>query len=102
MTTTRSKMHQKWRSHPEYGAASAAASFELDMAQQLVEARVNSGLSQHELAKRMGTSQSTIARLESGKSLPSMRTLVKYAHATSCDVQFSLMPKKQDRTEALL
>jgi transcriptional regulator with XRE-family HTH domain len=30
----------------------------------------------------MGTSQSTIARLESGSTLPSMRTLTRYAEAT--------------------
>jgi len=30
----------------------------------------------------MHTTQSTIARLESGRSLPSMRTLARYAEAT--------------------
>jgi len=35
-----------------------------------------------ELAARMGTSQSTIARLESGETLPSTKTLLRYAEAT--------------------
>lgn len=100
--TTISKLHQKWSSNPDYIAEYEAASLEFDMARQLIEARVHSGLSQDELAKKMGTSQSTIARLESGTSLPSIRTLVKYAEATSCDFQFSLKPKKQDRTGVLL
>jgi transcriptional regulator with XRE-family HTH domain len=34
------------------------------------------------LAARMGTSQSTIARLESGQTLPSSKTLLRYAEAT--------------------
>jgi transcriptional regulator with XRE-family HTH domain len=46
------------------------------------KARLRAGLSQAELASRMGTSQSTIARLESGQSLPSTKTLLRYAEAT--------------------
>ena len=49
------------------------------MVRELREAR---GLSQRELAARMGTSQSTIARLESGQTLPSTKTLLRYAKAT--------------------
>ena len=45
-------------------------------------ARLRAGLSQSELADRMGTSQSTIARLESGQTLPSTKTLLRYAEAT--------------------
>jgi transcriptional regulator with XRE-family HTH domain len=48
----------------------------------LVKARVRAGLSQAELAARMGTSQSAIARLESGQTLPSTKTLLRYAEAT--------------------
>jgi transcriptional regulator with XRE-family HTH domain len=42
-------------------------------------------LSQAELA--MGTSQSTIARLENGQTLPSTRTLLRYAEATGSRVR---------------
>ncbi|AIL66125.1 helix-turn-helix protein [Rickettsiales bacterium Ac37b] len=48
----------------------------------LIKARIESGLSQEEIAERMKTSQSAIARLESGKQLPSLATLFKYAEAT--------------------
>jgi transcriptional regulator with XRE-family HTH domain len=47
-----------------------------------VKARVRARLSQAELAARMGTSQSAIARLESGQTLPSTKTLLRYAEAT--------------------
>jgi predicted transcriptional regulator len=40
------------------------------------------GLSQAEPAARMGTSQSAIARLEGGQTLPSTKTLLRYAEAT--------------------
>lgn len=55
---------------------------EFSLARELIAARARAGLSQAELAARMGTTQSTIARLESGRSLPSMRTLSRYAVAT--------------------
>jgi ribosome-binding protein aMBF1 (putative translation factor) len=51
--------------------------------ERLVEAEpLAAGLSQAELAARMGTSQSTIARLESGQTLPSTKTLLRYAQAS--------------------
>jgi len=48
----------------------------------LVGARARAGLSQAELARRMGTTQSAIARLEGGKVNPSLATLRRYAEAT--------------------
>ncbi len=42
------------------------------------------GLTQGEIAQRMGTTQSVIARLEGGKRQPSMRTVQRYAEATGC------------------
>ena len=55
---------------------------EFEISAELVKARMRAGLSQAELAARMGTSQSTIARLESGQTLPSTKTLLRYAQAT--------------------
>jgi DNA-binding XRE family transcriptional regulator len=55
---------------------------EFAIARELIAARARAGLSQSELAERMGTSQSTVARLESGRTMPSMRTLARYASAT--------------------
>ncbi len=55
---------------------------EFELARELIAARARAGLTQGELAERMGTTQSAIARLESGRQLPSMRTLARYAKAT--------------------
>lgn len=48
----------------------------------LASLRAKSGLSQAEVARRMATTQTAIARLEAGKQSPSMRTLQDYARAT--------------------
>ncbi len=67
---------------PDTRAAYKALEPEFAIARELIAARTRAGLNQAELAERMGTSQSTIARLESGRTLPSMRTLSRYASAT--------------------
>lgn len=61
-----------------------------------IEARKASGLSQEEIAKRMGTTKSAISRLESSfgseKHSPSYATLKKYAAACGKQLAFSLKP----------
>ena len=54
---------------------------EFALAHELIAARARAGLSQAEVAQRMGTTQSVIARLESGKRPPSLRTVQRYAQA---------------------
>ncbi|HEX7729730.1 MAG TPA: helix-turn-helix transcriptional regulator [Terracidiphilus sp.] len=63
---------------------------EFAIAAELIRARAGAGLSQAELAERMGTSQSAIARLESGRSLPSAKTLIRFAEATGSKIQLRL------------
>jgi transcriptional regulator with XRE-family HTH domain len=58
----------------------------------LIEARVRSGLTQEELADKMGTSQPTIARLESGHK-PSLKTLERVAQVTGSKLMIQLVPE---------
>lgn len=50
------------------------------MARCIVEARLEEGLTQKELAERSGLKQSNLCRLENGNSNPSVETLEKVAH----------------------
>ena len=52
-----------------------------DLSAALVACRVDLGLSQTEVAARMGTSQSAVARLESGEADVRLSTLERYAAA---------------------
>jgi DNA-binding transcriptional regulator YiaG len=54
---------------------------EFAVARTLIAARMSAKLTQGEVARRMGTSQSAVARMESGRALPSTSSLVKYAGA---------------------
>ena len=63
------------------------------MTRELIAARSRAGLTQGEIAQRMGTTQSVIARLEGGKRQPSMRTVQRYAEATGCRAVVRLEPQ---------
>jgi len=67
---------------------------EYAIARAIIAARAHAGLSQADLAARMATSQPFIARLESGRTLPSLRTLLKVAEATGTVPEFHLKPKR--------
>ena len=58
----------------------------------VAQARARARLSQAELAKRMKTTQSAIARLESGRGRPSTRTLTRFAKATGHRLKISFEP----------
>jgi ribosome-binding protein aMBF1 (putative translation factor) len=75
---------------PEVKREFDALEQEFAIASELIRARARAGLSQAELAARMGTSQSAIARLESGQTLPSTKTLLRFAEATQSKVELRL------------
>jgi DNA-binding transcriptional regulator YiaG len=56
---------------------------------ELLKARTRAKLTQAQVAKRMGTSQSAVARMESGRA-PSMASLRKYAKATGSKIEIKL------------
>ena len=61
-----------------------------EMVARLVDARVTLGLTQTEVAARMGTSQSAVARLESGSADVRISTLERYAAALECTLGLRL------------
>jgi transcriptional regulator with XRE-family HTH domain len=73
---------------------------EFSLAGTLIAARAKAKLSQEEVAERMGTSQSTIARLESGAAKPSLSTLERFAKATGTRVRVSLVPAAPRRKKS--
>ena len=91
------KSFAEWRKDPEYVAAYDALGEEFALAAQIIGARARAGLSQAQLAERMNTSQSAIARLESGRFRPSTWTLEKLAAATGSKLRISLEPGDDKR-----
>ena len=70
---------------------------EFRLLRQLLEARQRAGLTQEEVAVRMGTTRSAISRLEgSRKHIPALSTLRRYADVLGCDVEIQLVPRTPD------
>ena len=67
------------------------ADAEFALVEALIRARLNARMSQAELAKKIGTTQSAIARLEGGGVSPSIATLKRYAEATGTRLQIGLV-----------
>jgi len=75
-------LHKKWMKEPKYRKAYEALEEEFALASAVIDARNRAGLTQQALARKMGTTQPVVARLESGRTRPSMRTLERLAEAT--------------------
>ena len=88
----RSDLHQKWMQKEEYGKAVEELAPEFALARAVIDARVTAGLTQEQLAQRMDTTQSVIARLESGRTRPSTQTLERLATATGTHLRISFEP----------
>ncbi|MBL6854563.1 MAG: helix-turn-helix transcriptional regulator [Alphaproteobacteria bacterium] len=74
---------------PVFKKAYDALEEEFALAEALIAARTRAKLTQAQIARRMGTSQSAVARLESGRS-PSLASLRKYAKATGSRIEIKL------------
>ena len=82
-------LHKKWFSDPEYRTAYDKLGPEFEIARAVILARKGAGLTQQQLAQRMNTTQSAVARLEGGHSCPSTSTLLRLALATGTRLKIS-------------
>jgi len=89
-----SDLHKVWMRDPEYRREYDALEEEFALMSALISARVKAGLTQEQLAERMETSQSAVARMESGRVLPSGTTLKRFAKATGTRLRISFVPLK--------
>ena len=97
-----------WREHkkrllkdPEFKKEYEALEPEHKLASALIRLRLAKGLTQEQLAKLLNTKQESIARLESGGSLPSLSTVRKVAEALDAEVEINLRPKHHSAQDGL-
>jgi len=86
-------LHRRWSRDDAYKAAYDSLEEESRLARALIEARTAAGLSQSQLARRMKTSQSYIARIEGGKVRPSTDALERFAQATGTRLRIIFEPE---------
>ena len=86
-------LHKKWMKQLKYRKAYEALEEEFVLASAVIDARNRAGLTQKGLAKKMGTTQPVVARLESGRVRPSLRTLERLARATRSRLRIRFEPQ---------
>ena len=78
--------------NPAIRQAYASQAPEFELARELIAARLRAGLTQGDVAARMGTTQSVVARIESGRGTPSMRTVKRFANAVGARAVVRMEP----------
>src|SRR6266702_6339793 len=93
---THKELVKKMRKEPAVKAEFDAQAAEFALLDELLRARRRAGLTQAEVAARMGTKTPAVARLEGGggsrRHSPSVATLRKYAQAVGCRLEIRLRP----------
>jgi transcriptional regulator with XRE-family HTH domain len=102
MTSSLKQFKRRALSRREVKAAYDASAEEFAFLDEVLKARADAGLTQAEVAERVGTTQSAIARLESAepKHSPSIATLQKYAKALGYTVQVKLVKERRLTTRS--
>lgn len=92
---THQQMVESWMQDAEFRCEYEALAGEFSLFDALLKARQEAGLTQAEVAERMGTKTSAVARLEAGggsrQHSPSIATLQKYAEAVGCRLEIHLV-----------
>jgi ribosome-binding protein aMBF1 (putative translation factor) len=97
---TADDLHANWMMDPEYAKAYVNLEPEFALADAMIAARAQAGLTQEQLAGLMETTRTAIARLESGRQMPSTRTLERFAKATGHRLRISFEPMAKQRKVA--
>ena len=89
------ELKRKALANPETKAEYEAQRPEFELLDKLLEARKRAGLTQGQVAEKMGTKATAITRLESASRLhsPKIETLRKYAEAVGCRLNIELIPE---------
>jgi transcriptional regulator with XRE-family HTH domain len=86
------------RTDPALRRGDQALEPEFALIEAMIQARGHAHLTQAQLARRMGTTQAVIARLESGRTKPSTRTLERFADAIGMRLRISFEPMRAGRS----
>ena len=89
--TTLKELKKRYMEDPEFRKEYALVDEECALVETLVRARAAANLTQAEVARRIGTTQSAVARLEGGRVSPSFATLRRYAEATGTRLTVGLV-----------
>lgn len=85
--TTFREIHKEWMKDPEFKKAYDELDLEYALIRAILDARINKGITQKQLAEKIGTKQSSIARFESGNYNPTLAFVQKLAGALGAKIR---------------
>ncbi len=83
---------EAWQAGQRQDPDFLAAERELDLGYQIARLRLLRGLTQAQLAEKVGTRQSSIDRLENGSRMPSLSFLERIARVLDAKVEIRIVP----------
>ena len=97
---THKQLRAKALANLEVKAEFESVRAEFAVLDEFLKIRAAKGLTQNQIAEKIGTTQSVIARLESGKGKhsPSITTLSRYAEALDCQLEIRLVQKLNSKS----
>jgi len=90
-SVTYKQLKQKWMLNPKFKKTYEDLEPEYAITMGIMMKRIEKNISQKEFARRLGTSQSAVARLESGTYNPSLKFLKRVAKALGSELKISLL-----------
>ncbi|OGG14065.1 hypothetical protein A3D77_00975 [Candidatus Gottesmanbacteria bacterium RIFCSPHIGHO2_02_FULL_39_11] len=84
------ELHKEWMKDPKYKEEYDKLEPEFQIANQMIAARLKKKITQGELAKKVGTGQAVISRLEGMNSSPSLSLLKRVAEALNTKIQITI------------
>jgi transcriptional regulator with XRE-family HTH domain len=89
----------RWQAEQKKDPEYVAALNELDPGYQIARLRIRRGLTQAQLAEKVGVREGTIARLESGSRIPSLLLVKRIAEALGAQIELRFLPNDAQRTK---
>src|SRR3989344_5120472 len=87
------ELRREWMKNPGFRREYEKLQPHFEIANRIIEARIKRKISQEELAKRMGTGQAVISRLEGANARPSLSLIQRLADALGLKVKLTLTPR---------
>ncbi|MEK9156902.1 MAG: helix-turn-helix transcriptional regulator [Patescibacteria group bacterium] len=87
------ELKKEWMKNPEFRKEYKRLDPEFKLMELMIEKRIKEGLTQKEIAKKMGTKQSAISRFEVGKGNPTLQFMQKLADALGAKMKITITPR---------
>jgi transcriptional regulator with XRE-family HTH domain len=95
---TAAEVHAELMEDEEFRALWEATAPARALANRVLEYRIEHGLSQTQLARKLGLKQPAVARLEAGEHMPTIKTLLRIAEALDIEILIDIKPSTRDQS----